>query len=115
MQPDVKDQALLLDMYDSAQAILDLIHDVNFNMFSQDRRTRRAVERELEIIGEAAKKVSVIFKEHTDHIPWRRIIGLRNILAHEYGEVQYEIIWKVVIDHIPELVNMLKPFVEGYE
>lgn len=75
--------------------------------FTDDLRTRRAVEREIEIIGEAARGVSDALKAATMHIPWRPIIAQRHILAHEYGEIQEELLWRVVAVHLPPLIEML--------
>jgi uncharacterized protein with HEPN domain len=72
---------------------------------------RRAVERSLEIIGEAARGVSDRFKAEHPEIPWRAITAQRHILAHEYGEIDDERIWRVAITHIPELVRQLQPLV----
>ena len=57
---------------------------------------RGAVERHLEIIGEAANRVSPDFQANHPEIPWRRIIAQRHVIAHEYGEIKHELIWKVV-------------------
>ena len=78
-------------------------------LYAADRRTRRAVEREVEIIGEAARQVSDSFQEAHPEIPWRKIVAQRHKLAHEYGEIQDEILWRVATVHIPELTALLEP------
>ena len=70
---------------------------------------RNAVERNMEIIGEAENRVSEIFQKAHPEIPWRTIVGQRNILIHEYGEVKNERIWVVAKERIPELVALLRP------
>jgi len=70
--------------------------------------TRNAVERNLEIIGEAARRVSAGTRENHPDIPWRAVIGLRNVLAHEYGEVRYEILWSIVSSKLPPLIKQLQ-------
>jgi len=72
---------------------------------------RGAVERHLEIIGEAAKWVSKAFQKVHPEIPWHRIIAQRHVLAHEYGEIKLELIWKVATLHISELIGNLEPLV----
>ena len=111
MQPEQRDAAYLWDMLDAAQMVEQLSGDLNFIQYSDDRRTQLAVERSLEIIGEAAGKVSTSFRNAHPEIPWRQIIGQRNVLIHEYGEIKQERIWKVVRENIPELIEQLKPFV----
>ena len=74
-----------------------------------DRKLQLAVERALEIIGEAARLVSPPFKANHAEIQWKEIIGQRNVLAHEYGEINQERIWLVVTRRIPELIELLEP------
>jgi uncharacterized protein with HEPN domain len=72
---------------------------------------RGAVERHLEIIGEAANRLSRGFRAAHPEIPWRGIIGQRNVLSHEYGDVDDIMIWKVVTDRIPELIHQLEQII----
>jgi len=111
MQPDQRDAAYLWDMLDAARTLEQLSLGLDFTQYSSDRRTQLAVERSLEIIGEAAGRVSALFRDAHPEIPWRQIIGQRNVLIHEYGEVKQERIWKVVRENIPQLIESLKPFV----
>jgi len=111
MQPDQRDVAYLWDMLDAARTVEQLSCGMDFTQYSNDRRTQLAVERSLEIIGEAAGRVSVSFRNAHPEIPWRQIIGQRNVLVHEYGEIKQERIWKVVKENVPQLTELLKPFV----
>ncbi len=67
-----------------------------------------AVERCIEIIGEAARRLSPAFREGRADVPWRSIIGARNILAHEYGDVSQERIWALAQREIPALLAALE-------
>jgi uncharacterized protein with HEPN domain len=69
------------------------------------------MERELEIIGEAARRISESFRQAHPEIPWREIIGQRNILAHDYGDVDAELIWKAVTQDLPQLIGYLDSLV----
>jgi uncharacterized protein with HEPN domain len=111
MTPDPGDYGPLWDMLESADAIVQMVAGMSFAAYQQDRRTRRAVEREIEIIGEAARSVSKTTRESNPQIPWRKIISQRHILAHEYGDVQDELIWRVATIHIPALLEHLRPLV----
>jgi uncharacterized protein with HEPN domain len=111
MRPDERDAAYLWDMLEAAQTVEQLSSGMDFIQYSNDRRTQLAVERSLEIIGEAAGRLSALFRNAHPEIPWRQIIGQRNVLIHEYGEIKQERIWKVVRENIPQLVELLKPFV----
>jgi uncharacterized protein with HEPN domain len=72
-----------------------------------DLRLRRAVERELEIIGEAASHVTPQFRQTHTEIPWVGIIDQRNVFAHEYADIQLDRIWRVVEQRLPALVSVL--------
>jgi len=111
MQPDQRDAAYLWDMLDAARTVEQLSSGLDFTQYSNDRRTQLAIERSLEIIGEAANRVSALFRKAHPEIPWRQIIGQRNVLIHEYGEVKQERIWKVVRENVPQLIKLLKQFV----
>jgi uncharacterized protein with HEPN domain len=86
MQPDPRDAAYLWDMLDAARTVEQLSSGLDFAHYSIDRRTQLAVERSLEIIGEAAGRVSTSFRNAHPEIPWRQIIGQRNVLIHESGK-----------------------------
>lgn len=111
MQPDQRDAAYLWDMLDAARMGVQLCSDLEFAQYSNDRKTQLAVERSLEIIGEAAAKVSAGFKNDHPEVPWRRIIGQRNVLIHEYGEIKQERIFKTVTEDVPQLIELLDKFV----
>jgi len=71
-------------------------------------KTVRAVIRSIEVIGEAASKISIEFrKEHPD-VPWQKIIGMRNRLIHGYFDIDYNIIWQTVKENLPPLIEQLQ-------
>jgi uncharacterized protein with HEPN domain len=73
----------------------------------EDFRTRLALERSMEIIGEAARRVSEKFRQEHHEIPWQGIIGLRNVIAHEYGELDHERLFTVAKKGVPDLIKSL--------
>jgi uncharacterized protein with HEPN domain len=103
--------AYLWDMWDAAQAIREFVSGKTFHHYQNDRMLRGAVERHLEIIGEAANRVSLDFQASHPEIPWRRIIAQRHVIAHEYGEIKHELIWKVATEHVIELITQLEPLI----
>ncbi len=111
MQPEQRDAGYLWDMLDAARTVEQLTSNQDFTQYSNDRRTQLAVERSLEIIGEAASRVSTSFRNAHPEIPWRQVIGQRNVLIHEYGEIKQERIWKAVRENVPQLIELLKQFV----
>lgn len=108
MPPDDKDMARLWDMLDAAQAALQFTQDMRFEDFLKNRMARNAVERNLEIIGEAARCVSPELKEAHPEMPWGAMIGLRNVLAHEYGEILYERLWAICTRQLAGLIRQLE-------
>lgn len=111
MRPDERDTAYLWDMLQAARDIVLFVDGKTFNQFEKEKLTRFAVERQLLVIGEAAHHLSAGFQNGHPDIPWNRIIGLRNILAHDYGEILTERVWFTAIRHIPELIAQLVPLV----
>ncbi len=109
MAPEERDAALLLDLMTAAREIEDFISGVDIERFQSDKLLRYAVERQLIVIGEAARRLSESFRSSTPDVPWKAIIGLRNILAHEYGEILAERIWLVTTRDLGELVKALTP------
>jgi len=109
MRPENADLALLWDMLDAARKIEQFVAGRTFQEYSTDELVQAAVERKLEIVGEAARKVSPEFQRQNPGIPWRGIISQRHFLAHEYGEVRQEKLWRVATVRIPELITMLEP------
>ncbi len=111
MPPEKKDLAYLWDILDAAKAVKAFTNQVSFEQYLKDRKLQMAVERALEITGIAARHVSEEFQADHPEIPWRRMIGLRNVLAHEYGEIRQERIWAVVVTNIPELIKQIEPLI----
>lgn len=107
MSPEEKNQAYLWDMRDAARVAARMVEGAGFDEYLSDEKLRSAVERKLEILGEAARRVSAGFRESHPEIPWRSIVGLRNVLLHEYGEVDHGRIWKIVASDVPELLRGL--------
>ncbi len=111
MRPDERDAAYLWDMLDAAIAIREFSAEMTYSQYVQDKRTRMAVERAVEIIGEAARNITEDFKQNHPEIPWPGIIGQRNVLAHRYFALRHERMWIVVIEYIPDLIDKLKPLI----
>lgn len=74
--------------------------------FVRDERTYDAVIRNLEVIGEAANNLPTDIIAATDDVDWRKIVALRNILAHAYFGVDDDIVWSIVEDKVPRLLEV---------
>ncbi len=105
------------DILDSGSAILEFVKGLSFEEFYCDRKTYSAVIREFEIIGEAAGKLPDNLKQRHPDIEWQDIKDFRNLLIHEYFGIDLEIVWKIVQDDLPGLMNAVREIMrtEGYE
>lgn len=101
MQRD--NQVYLEDILEASHRILTYTKDLDLSAFSKDHRTVDAVVRNLEIIGEAVKKLSEETRKRRPEIEWKKISGLRDILIHEYYGIDYEIIWDIIKNKLPVL------------
>ncbi|MGH7335047.1 MAG: HepT-like ribonuclease domain-containing protein [Candidatus Rokuibacteriota bacterium] len=81
--------------------------------FTANETLRRAFVRSLEIIGEAAKKVPEEFRGQYPTVEWRAMSGMRDRLIHDYFGVDYELVWDVVQNHIPELRRQIASILEA--
>lgn len=99
-----RDERLYLDdIFDAVSTILSYVAGMDFDSFAADRKTVDAVVRNLEIIGEAARALGESTKACAPEIEWNKIIGLRNILAHQYFGVNTQIIWDIIQTKLPAL------------
>jgi uncharacterized protein with HEPN domain len=111
MSRDKGDAAFLLDMLTSAEAVVRYVAGKTHENYSQEEMLRDAVERRIEIIGEAARSVSKLFRDAHPEIPWKPIMATRHILAHDYDAVDDDIVWRVATIHVPELVRLLSSLI----
>ena len=108
MRPDERDAAYLWDMLQAANAVRDFTQGVSLDSYQADLKLRSAVERQLQILGDAARRVSEPLRLATPSIPWRGIVGQRNILVHDYGEIDDARVCGVAVRDVPPLVAALK-------
>jgi uncharacterized protein with HEPN domain len=111
MQAEDRDAAYLWDLVEAAKTIRQFTEKLKFKDYEKNRMLQLAVERELEVIGEAARNLSQNFKDAHPELPWARIIAQRNVLAHEYGDIRQDRIWQVVTTRVPELILVLEPLI----
>ena len=108
MLPKQRDYAHLWDMRQAAREIVSFLDGVTATRFKREKILRYAVERQLMVVGEAAAHVSEAYQEKHPEIPWMQIIGQRNVLAHEYGEILVERVWLTATKSVPELLKKLE-------
>jgi uncharacterized protein with HEPN domain len=101
---------LLEDIYDAIQKVISYTKGMAFDDFMQDDKTVDAVVRNFVIIVEAANRVPCDFKSEHPEIEWRRIIGFRNRIIHEYFGIDHENLWRIKNENIPALLNLWNKF-----
>ena len=111
-----KTPKLLEDIRDASSFVLASTSDRTFEQFEQDRLLRQAVERNFEIIGEALNRIVRSDPETAVRIgDMQRIISFRNILIHGYDIIDYEIVWLVIRDNLPELLARVESLLKEVE
>jgi uncharacterized protein with HEPN domain len=113
------DLSYIIDIVDCIIDINEFTKSILFTDFEKDKMRKLAVERQLEVIGQAANKISKETQDTLENIPWGKIIGLRNKLAHDYGEILAERIWNISRTSIQELlteigkIDEIREYIEG--
>ena len=95
-------------MIDACKIILKVMKDRTKKQLSSDVMLGSTVIHQLQILGEAAVGISGKSKQTLAHIPWKKIIGMRNQLIHCYFDVDYDIVWATITEHLPMLYEQLK-------
>ncbi len=103
----------LEDIIESIEKIQEYTIGYSFIQFRDDSKTIDAVIRNLEIIGEAARKIPEEIRHKSPQIEWRKIISLRNILIHEYPGIDLEVIWDIVQNKLSPLSKYMKQMMQS--
>ena len=110
-----RDSAYLLDIFKAATLALGYLEGKTKEEFFKDTQCQDAVIRRLEIIGEAAGRVSVATTTKFPNLPWRKMVSTRNIMIHEYEDVDLGIVWNTVQNDLPPLISLLEPLIPKEE
>jgi uncharacterized protein with HEPN domain len=108
MKPEDRNLAFVWDMRDFAQESHALVEKITFAELEKDSMRKRALERGLELLGEAARRVSPAFQAGNPQIEWKTLIGQRNVLAHEYGLINHRRLYDSARRRIPSLLAELE-------
>jgi uncharacterized protein with HEPN domain len=102
----------LEDILESAKNIQNYVGELTSQELIGDRMRLDAIVRNFEIIGEASSKIPQEIRDKYPFIEWRKIADFRNILAHEYFGIDYEIMWQIIKDKLPDLQKGIQTILE---
>jgi len=106
-----RDSAYLVDILLAARDAISFAADIDQRRFETSRLHQNAIIRALEVVGEAAGRVSREMRAQTADIPWQAMIGMRHRLIHGYDGVDLAVVWKVVVTDLPALVLALEALI----
>ncbi|MBF0328586.1 MAG: DUF86 domain-containing protein [Nitrospirae bacterium] len=98
-----RDKDFVGDILEAIEYISSYTNGMTYKEFLDDRKTRDAVVRNFEVIGEAAKNIAADFKAKQPDVPWKTLAGFRDKLIHFYFGVDYKIVWNIIKKQLPKL------------
>jgi uncharacterized protein with HEPN domain/predicted nucleotidyltransferase len=111
MTDEARIGAALVDMVGAMEDIQDFLAGRTYDDYAANRMMQRAIERSLEILGEAANRLPKSFQAAHAEIDWGRVVGLRNVIIHRYDEVEDEQVWQIITVEVPRLLAQVRPLV----
>lgn len=108
-----RDLHFLVDILEAGERIAAYITGLEYEDFLASQLVIDAVMRNLQIIGEAAKRLTPELKAEHPDLPWREMAGLRDRVVHDYFGINYEIVWNVITDELPILTPQIDAMTEN--
>ena len=113
--PDARrDRDYLEDIYEAIQKVQEYTKEQSWEQFCADDKTQDAVIRNLEVLGEAAKRISPQFRKRFSQIPWTEMAGTRDRLIHHYFGINRETVWQIIQHELPALLNLIKSLIDTF-
>lgn len=103
-----RDRAYLLDIREASRLAISYVGNASKDVFLQDTQLQDSVIRRIEIIGEAARRISPEFRSLFPALPWSEMIGMRDLMIHDYDDVDLEIVWNTVQRDLPRLLAQIE-------
>lgn len=107
-----RDRDYLTDIREALNRITTYTAQLNYKQFMNDIKTQDAVIRNLEVIGEATKNLSIRLRKKYKQIPWKDMSGVRDKMIHHYFGINYDIIWTIAKEEIRELLPQIENIIE---
>ena len=115
MREHSRDRSRLEDILKSIRLIEEYSDGISFETFVSDTMRYYAIMKNVEIVGEAANMLTRDFRETHTELPWREIIGMRNVLVHGYANISDEQLWSAVNDDIPVIKNEVNNYMDSID
>ena len=106
-----RDAVYLVDIIEAARLAISYVQSATEADFLRDTQLQDSVIRRIEIIGEAARRVSEDMKIANPDVPWREMTGMRNLMIHEYDDVDMRVLWRTVQNDLPRLIEQIGPLI----
>lgn len=107
------DVAFITGVKEAVLRINAYTEDLSYQKFLEDKKTQDAVVRNLEIVGEAVKNISGGLKEKNSQMSWKDLAGLKDKLIHHYFGVNFDIVWKIVKEELPQVLSQLEEILKN--
>lgn len=104
-----RDSTSLLDIVETCQTLASLIDGLDEETFLGNLQSQWAVLYGITVLGEATKRLSRAFRARHPNVPWRQVAGMRDILVHDYDEVNLDEVWRVVTIEVPAFLAAVEP------
>jgi uncharacterized protein with HEPN domain len=108
-----RDKEYLADVVEAVQRIVSYTAELSYEEFLADRKTQDAVLRNLQVMGEAVKKLSALVKQAHPHLPWKQVAGMLDKVVHDYFGINYDIIWALAKQELPAMLPSLAAILPG--
>lgn len=113
MKNMIRDEQRIDHIWHAISRIVEIVSLTNFESFVTSEPIQEQLFFNLMILGEASNKLSDEFRARHLEIPWSKIIGMRNVMIHDYADVDYDVAWSTVTRDIPNLQEQIKPIYES--
>jgi uncharacterized protein with HEPN domain len=110
-----RDQEALIDITEAIKLIFRYTEAVDLDALATNIEKQDAILRRITIIGEETKRLSKGFRERHSSIPWKEIAGMRDVITHDYDEVDLDEVWTVITENLPQLLNYIEPWIAPRE
>ena len=107
MREPVRDKGRLEHMVDAIDNVNEYMQDVSYDVLRGDKMRYHAVVHNIQVVGEAAYKLTKEFCESHPEVPWRHIVSMRHILVHDYYNIDLQEVWNIVANDLSPLRNQL--------